>query len=85
MEGILANDLIDLRRTSKAEWERIARTTAAALGSTRRMRRDQDVPVSLDVLKKNNIRFWFIIGATIRLRPAKAWVTNQRPSGILSQ
>lgn len=62
MEGILQNDLRDLRRVSADEWRRVADTPGAALGSTRRRMRDEDVPVILDVLRKNRIRFWFIIG-----------------------
>lgn len=62
MEGILDEKLLDLRRTSQAEWKRIADTPAAALGSTRRKMRNEDVSVIIETLKKNSIRFWFIIG-----------------------
>ncbi|MCH8061292.1 MAG: diphosphate--fructose-6-phosphate 1-phosphotransferase [Chloroflexi bacterium] len=62
MEGVLRGDLKDLRETSKAEWERVAKTPAAALGSTRRKLQPDDVPIILDVLKKNGIGTWLIIG-----------------------
>ncbi len=62
MEGILKGNLRDLRKTSKAEWGRIAKTPAAALGSTRRRLQPDDVPVILDVLEKNSIGTWIIIG-----------------------
>ena len=62
MEGVLKGDLRDLRRTSKAEWGRIAKTPAAALGSTRRKLQPDDVPVILDVLKRNSVGTWLIIG-----------------------
>ena len=62
MEGVLRGDLKDLRKTSKAEWDRIANTPAAALGSTRRKLQTDDVPIILDVLKKNGIGTWLIIG-----------------------
>ena len=62
MEGVLRGDLKDLRKTSKAEWDRIANTPAAALGSTRRKLQPDDVPIILDVLKKNGIGTWLIIG-----------------------
>lgn len=62
MEGILADDLIDLRRTPAAEWRRIAHTPAAALGSTRRKLRDEDTQPILDTLRKHAITCWFIIG-----------------------
>ncbi len=62
MEGILDEKLADLRAVGSDEWERIANTPAAALGSTRRKLRTEDVPVIIDVLKRNGIGYWFIIG-----------------------
>ncbi len=62
MEGILRGDLIDLRRIPADEWQRIAHTPGAALGSTRRKMRDEDVPPILDALHRNDIGCWFIIG-----------------------
>ena len=62
MEGILAGDLIDLRRTPAAEWQRIAHTPGAVLGSTRRKLRDEDTQPILDALRKRDITCWFIIG-----------------------
>ncbi len=62
MEGMLAGDLIDLRRTPTAEWQRIAHTPGAVLGSTRRKLRDEDVQPILNTLRKHNIGCWFIIG-----------------------
>ena len=62
MEGIIAGDIIDLRRTPSDEWRRIARTPGAVLGSTRRKLRDEDVQPVLDTLRKHNISCWFIIG-----------------------
>lgn len=62
MEGILADDLIDLRRTPAAEWQRIANTPGAVLGSTRRKLRDEDTQQILDTLRKHAITCWFIIG-----------------------
>ena len=53
MEGILDEKLADLRAVDSDEWERIANTPAAALGSTRRKLRTEDVPVIIDVLKRN--------------------------------
>ena len=62
MEGILRGDLIDLRRIPADEWQRIAHTPGAALGSTRHKMRDEDVPPILDALRRNDIGCWFIIG-----------------------
>ena len=62
MEGILQGKLRDLGNTSKAEWGRIANTPAAALGSTRRKLQPDDATIILDVLEKNSIGTWLIIG-----------------------
>ena len=62
MEGIINSDIIDLRRTTTAEWQRIAHTPGAVLGSTRRKLRDEDVQPILDTLRWHNIGCWFIIG-----------------------
>ncbi len=62
MEGILKDDIADLRRTGDDEWRRIGSTPGAALGSTRRKLRDEDVQPTLDTLRKHNIGCWFIIG-----------------------
>lgn len=62
MEGVLSGDLIDLYRTPADEWQRIAHTPGAVLGSTRRKLRDEDAQPILDTLRKHNIDCWFIIG-----------------------
>ena len=62
MEGMLAGDLLDLRRTPADEWQRIAHTPGAVLGSTRRKMRDEDVQPVLDTLRMHDIGCWFIIG-----------------------
>lgn len=82
MEGILDNNLFDLRRTPQAEWERIANTPAAALGSTRRKMRQEDVPVIIETLKKNNIRFWFIIGGNDSAETGHSISVEAQNSGL---
>ena len=62
MEGILAGDFIDLRRTPADEWQRIADTPGAVLGSTRRKMRADDVQPILGTLRRHDIGCWFIIG-----------------------
>ena len=62
MEGVLSSDLIDLSRTPADEWQRIAQTPGAVLGSTRRKLHDEDVQPILNTLRKHNIGCWFIIG-----------------------
>ena len=62
MEGMLTGDILDLRRAPADEWQRIADTPGAVLGSTRRKMRADDVQPILDTLRKHEIGCWFIIG-----------------------
>ena len=62
IDGVLADDLIDLTAQSKAIWRRVVRTPAAALGSTRRKLSPEDVPTVLETLSSHGIRYCFIIG-----------------------
>ncbi len=62
LEGVLSGELLNLGKLSRAAWNRIARTPAAALGSTRRKLTSEDVPLILETLAKHDIRYWFIIG-----------------------
>ncbi|PZC45674.1 MAG: 6-phosphofructokinase 1 [Chloroflexi bacterium] len=62
LEGVLADDLVDLGRVSAAAWKRVAGAPAAALGSTRRKLKSEDVTPVLEMLARHDIRFLFIIG-----------------------
>ena len=62
LEGILEGKLVDLGKLSKVSWGRIARTPGAALGSTRRKLRTEEVEVVLNTFKQHDIRFLFTIG-----------------------
>jgi 6-phosphofructokinase 1 len=62
IEGLLAQELIDLGRTSSSEWARISRTPGAALGSTRRKLRSEDLPVLTETLARHSVGCLFIIG-----------------------
>lgn len=62
MEGLLTDDLIDLAANPRSTWRRVARTPGAALGSTRRKLRPEDVPTVLDTLSESDVRYCFIIG-----------------------
>ncbi|MBI4338064.1 MAG: diphosphate--fructose-6-phosphate 1-phosphotransferase [Chloroflexi bacterium] len=62
LEGLLRQELVDLERLSKASWKRIARAPGAALGSTRRRLRPEDVTAVLHTLSRHGVRFLFIIG-----------------------
>ena len=62
IDGVLSDDLIDLTAQSKATWRRVARTPAAALGSTRRKMRPEDASTVLETLDAHSVRYCFIIG-----------------------
>ncbi len=62
LDGVLSDTLTDLTKHSKTAWERIGRTPGAALGSSRRRLKDEDVPAALDVLSKRGIAYLFVIG-----------------------
>ena len=62
LEGILEGKLVDLGKLSRVAWDRIARTPGAALGSTRRKLRAEEVEVVLGTFKQHDIRFLFTIG-----------------------
>jgi 6-phosphofructokinase 1 len=62
IEGFMQEWLFDLGR--QPEWiiKGLRRTPSSALGSSRHKVQDTDLPVILDVLKKYNIRYFFLIG-----------------------
>jgi 6-phosphofructokinase 1 len=62
LDGLLSGRLIDLRKQSATEWGRIARTPGAALGSTRRKLKAEDIPAAMALLATRDIRWCFIIG-----------------------
>ena len=62
LEGILRDEVIDLGRLSKAEWNRIAKTPAAALGSTRHKLQSDEIDAVLGSLDRHGVRFIFTIG-----------------------
>jgi len=62
LEGLLRDEIIDLGRLSKAEWNRIAKTPAAALGSTRHKLQSDEIDAVLGSLDRHGVRFMFTIG-----------------------
>ncbi len=62
IEGLLREDLLDLRREEPAIWERIRRTPSAALGSARYKLREEDIERAVDVLRRHDIRYLLYIG-----------------------
>ena len=62
IQGILDEDLIDLRKESRTTLEAVANTPSSALGSVRRKPTPEDCQAIFRVLLKLDIRYFFYIG-----------------------
>ena len=62
IEGFMNEWLYDLGKQSKKIIEGLRHTPSSALGSSRHKVQESDLPVILNVLKKFNIRYFFLIG-----------------------
>lgn len=62
LEGILRGESVNLSAVSESRWRRVAAAPGAAIGSTRRALRDEDIAPVFEYLDKRGIRHWFIIG-----------------------
>jgi 6-phosphofructokinase 1 len=62
IEGFMQEMLYDLGRQPKHIIEGLRKTPSSALGSSRHKVQDKDLPLILDVLKKFDIRYFFLIG-----------------------
>lgn len=87
IKGIIKEDLINLSEIDDAKLERIAKTPASALGSTRDKPDEQYCANILEVFKKNDIRGFFYIGGndsseTIRIVLEAAKKSNYEMKGF---
>ena len=62
VEGLLKEDLVDLRRQSADLWPDLMRTPSAALGSCRYKLQENDPAQAVALLRKHNIRYLLYIG-----------------------
>ncbi len=62
VEGLLREDLIDLRRQPTATLERLRTTPAAALGACRHRLRDEEAERALAVCRRYDVRYLLYIG-----------------------
>ena len=62
IEGFMKGNLIDLGRETPATLEGLRTTPGSALGSCRHKLRDPDFPAILDMLRRHDIRYFFLIG-----------------------
>jgi len=62
IEGFMQEWLFDLGKQPKKVIEGLRHTPSSALGSSRHKVQEKDLPLILDVLKKYDIRYFFLIG-----------------------
>ena len=62
IEGFMKEWLYDLGKQPRKIIEGLRHTPSSALGSSRHKVQEKDLPLILDVLKKYNIRYFFLIG-----------------------
>lgn len=62
LEGILRGRAVNLSEVSPELWMSVADAPGAAIGSTRRRLREEDVESVFQYLERLGIRYWFIIG-----------------------
>lgn len=62
IEGFMEERLFDLSAQSPAVIAGLRKTPSSALGSSRHKVKDEELPKILDLIKKYNIRYFFLIG-----------------------
>ncbi len=62
IEGFMKEVMYDLGKQSPSVIKGLRSTPSSALGSSRHKVKDEDLPAILSVLKKYNIRYFFLIG-----------------------
>jgi len=62
VEGLLREDMADLRAEDDAQLSLLAKTPSAALGSCRKKLKQADYEKLLALFKAHDIRYWFYIG-----------------------
>jgi 6-phosphofructokinase len=62
IQGLLKEELVDLRQQPAALWQRLLHTPSAALGSCRYKLQVYDPEHALDILRRYNVRYMLYIG-----------------------
>ncbi|MCE5302983.1 MAG: 6-phosphofructokinase [Planctomycetaceae bacterium] len=62
IDGFMRDEVLDLGREPAAVIEGLRTTPSSALGSCRHKLKDADFPKVLEMLKKHDIRYYFLIG-----------------------
>ena len=75
LDGVLQEDFRDLRRVSAAAWRRVSATPGAALGSSRRRLKPEDVEQALDILHARDVTTLLPIGGNDSAESAHSLAT----------
>lgn len=62
IEGLLKEDILDLRQQPEGIWQHLLHTPSAALGSCRYKLKDEDPDRAIEILRRYNIRYMLYIG-----------------------
>ena len=62
IEGLLKEDILDLRQQPEGIWQHLLHTPSAALGSCRYKLKDEDPDRTIEILRRYNIRYMLYIG-----------------------
>ena len=82
VDGLVAGRLVDLGRYGKTWWRRVAATPGGALGSSRRMFRDEDAPTVLATIREDDVRYLFTIGGNDSAENSRRVAEHARLAGI---
>ena len=61
-EGLPEGRSVNLSEVSDSQWSTVANSPGAAIGSTRRKLRDEDVDPVFEYMERLDVGYWFIIG-----------------------
>ena len=62
IEGLLKEDIVDLRQQPSSLWQQLLYTPSAALGSCRYKLQDEDPARAVEILRRYNVRYVLYIG-----------------------
>ncbi len=62
IQGLLKEDIIDLRQQPSSLWSQLLHTPSAALGSCRYKLQEHDLEHTIEILRRHNIRYMLYIG-----------------------
>ena len=82
VEGLLNNNMVELGCINETKWHGIARTPGAILGSTRHKLLREEIEVALDVIKKGDIGYCFIIGGNDSAETGHLIGSGARKTGL---